>query len=579
MTEQELIEREELLEDILDALEDGDIEEVEDLADDAIEQFPEEAFGYFYLGEALFFQNEYEEAVEQYQKAIELATDNPDYKARLGLMYSKLARLDEAKQIYRTILEYHDTHVPSLVALGVLELNAYEANTALELLHRALEVDPDYVDGYRIRALIHQKLDLYAEALEDLESALISLPTDSELWLQKISLHDLLQQHDEAKEAYVTWVNLDLESTDRLAAFGEYLMNKEAFAEAEEQYTQAIEKEIFGDLAAVYSYLNRGWARLRQDKLEEAAADFRKVINLDATIGAAYMGMAEAKSRQSDFDAAVTFIDLGINVAVDDLWMLYDKKGEIHILSKDWDLAQAAYENNIAMPDDLSKSEGYFGLGNMYHQKGDLQNAYLAWKEADKYFHTYANEYIEQYCQDILAAEIEANAAALIIDMQGDFAANRASKILNPLLHQLWKVDMKTTTAQNPMFKEIPPEMEKQILGLMSNICVGLEAEGMFVLNPGQSGVRLVYKIKEESDKNVSVAGIPLNGTEERTFVLTPKGSHLVLNGFGEEGADIDLYMEAATTKQLSKATQEALFKAKQGGKLDFMGESFKSLV
>ncbi len=579
MTEQELIEREELLEDILDALEDDDIEEVEDLADDAIEQFPEEAFGYFYLGEALFFQREYNEAVEQYQKAIELAADNPDYKARLGLMYSKLGRLDEAKQIYKTILEYNDSHVTSLVALGVLELNAYEADAALVLLNKALEIAPDYSEGYRIRALIHQKVDLYAEALADLESALLSFPADPELWLQKISLHDLLQQHDAAKEAYSTWVNLDEESTDRLAAFGEYLMNKEDFAGAEAQYTLAIEKEIFGDLAAVYSYLNRGWSRLRQSKLEEAAVDFRKVINLDATIGAAYMGMAEAKSRQEDFDAAITFIDLGINVAIEDLWMLYDKKGEIYILSKDWDLAKAAYENNIAMPDDQSKSEGYFGLGNMYHQKGDLQNAYLAWKEADKYFHTYANEYIEQHCQEILAAEIEANAAELIIDMQADFAANRASKVLQPLLHQLWKVDMKTTAAQNPMFAEIPPEMEKQILGLMSNICIGIEAEGMFVLNPGQSGVRLVYKIKEETTTNVSIFGIPLNGTEERTFVLTPKGNHLIFNGFGSEGADIDLYMEPTSSKKLSKAAQEALFKAKQGGKLDFMGDNFKELV
>jgi tetratricopeptide (TPR) repeat protein len=291
------------------------------------------------------------------------------------------------------------------------------------------------------------------------------------------------------------------------------------------------------------------------------------------------MGMAEAKSRQEDFDAAITFIDLGINVAIEDLWMLYDKKGEIYILSKDWDLAKAAYENNIAMPDDQSKSEGYFGLGNMYHQKGDLQNAYLAWKEADKYFHTYANEYIEQHCQEILAAEIEANAAELIIDMQADFATNRASKVLQPLLHQLWKVDMKTTAAQNPMFAEIPPEMEKQILGLMSNICIGIEAEGMFVLNPGQSGVRLVYKIKEETTTNVSIFGIPLNGTEERTFVLTPKGNHLIFNGFGSEGADIDLYMEPTSSKKLSKAAQEALFKAKQGGKLDFMGDNFKELV
>ncbi len=37
MINKDLLEREELLEDILDALEDGDYEEAEDLADEAIE--------------------------------------------------------------------------------------------------------------------------------------------------------------------------------------------------------------------------------------------------------------------------------------------------------------------------------------------------------------------------------------------------------------------------------------------------------------------------------------------------------------------------------------------------------------
>ena len=56
MIDKDLLEREEMLEDILDALEDGDFDEVEDMADEAIEVFPEDAFGYFYMGEALFLQ-------------------------------------------------------------------------------------------------------------------------------------------------------------------------------------------------------------------------------------------------------------------------------------------------------------------------------------------------------------------------------------------------------------------------------------------------------------------------------------------------------------------------------------------
>ncbi len=579
MTEQELIEREELLEDILDALEEGDYEEVEDLSDDAIEQFPEEAFGYFYLGESLFFQTEYEEAIEYYQKAIELATDNSDYKARLALMYSKMHREEEAKQIYKTILDANPDHIGSLLALGVLEFNVNEPKAALVYLNQALELDADYVDGYRIRSLVHQQLNMFEPALEDLEHALLTYPTDSELLLQKIDLHDFLNQEKAACETFEAWIALDEESTERLSAYAEYLMQKADFAAAEKQYTLAIEKEIFGDLAALYSILNRGWARLRLDKLDEAMADFRKTIKLDAKISGAYMGMAEAKAKQGDLDSAVTFIDMGINVAVEDLWMLYDKKGEIYVIAKEWDLAKAAYQNNINMPDDRSKSEGYFGLGNLYQQQGDLQNAYLAWKEADTYMHIYAAQKIEEFCQEMIAAEAEANAATLVANMQDDFIANAQSKLLAPFLHKLWTVDVKATADSNPMFAEIPPAIEKQIMSLLNNICVGIEPEGIFVLNPGQSGVRLVYNIESEEASTIHIGGIPLNGSEKRTFSLTKKGDHLILGGFGEADADIPLYMQAVSIHDLPKATQKALAEAEQKGKLAFMGKAFLELL
>ncbi|MFT5647163.1 MAG: tetratricopeptide (TPR) repeat protein, partial [Aureispira sp.] len=115
MTEKELIEREELLEDVLDALEDGDYEEAEDLADEAIEAFPQEAFGYYYVGEAMFLQGDIEDAIEYYQQAIEKASDNPDYKARLALMHAKLNEEEKAKQIYKSILDIHGDHVDTLV--------------------------------------------------------------------------------------------------------------------------------------------------------------------------------------------------------------------------------------------------------------------------------------------------------------------------------------------------------------------------------------------------------------------------------------------------------------------------------
>ncbi len=575
MTEQELIEREELLEDILDALEDGDIEEAEDLANDATEQFPQEAFGYFYMGESLFLQTEYEEALENYQKAVELATDNPDYKGRIALMYSKLSQDKEAKRIYEDILENHTEHVTSLIALGVLSLNAYEYPTALDYLNQALTLDTAHIEGYRIRAIVQQSLNNYEASLEDLNNVLAHNAEDTQLWVQKIALHDRLGQEKEAREAFLTWIDLDEDDNSRWVAYAEFLMTKQSYAEAEEKYTVAIEKEIFGDVAAVESFLNRGWARLRQDKLSLAYADFRKVSKLEPQIGQAYMGMAEAKSKMNDLESALLFLDMGIAVVVSDLWTLYDKKGEICTQAQQWDLAKEAYQNNINMPDEISQSEGYYGMGNMYHAKGDTQAAFDWWTKAEASIHLYATNKIETYCQAELKAAIKAKEVDLIATMQADFEANQKSKILATLFGKIWKVDTKATLSNNKILAKMPKEMETVFVPMLQNICFGIVDKGFFALNPGQDGVRMVYTIEKETKENVTIKGIPLDGAEERSFTFTPEGNYTVLTGFGEKEADVKLYMQAVTLQKLPAKTQKALKQERKTGQLDFMGKEF----
>jgi len=579
MTEKELIEREELLEDILDALEDGDYEEAEDLADEAIEAFPQEAFGYYYVGEAMFLQGDIDDAIGYYQQAIEKASDNPDYKARLALMHAKLNEEEQAKQIYKSILDVHGDHVDTLVAMGVYASNENAPKEALDYLDRALSIASDYDIAYRIRAIVHTSLGNCEEALEDVAKALESSPDDRELWLQRINLHSTKNDTKATEQAFKDWINQDPTDADRYKSQAEFYAEQGNYKAAETAYTQAIEKELYGDLAALNSILGRAWARLHQGNATGAIEDFSRVIELDAKLVDSYIGIAEARVKEGSVDAAITYLDLGLDIVFENKWMLYNKKGVIHTQAENWEAAGAAFQALLEMDDEESNAEGHFSMGKLYQAKGDLEAAFRSWRKASDIFHLEAEECIEKYCTPFLSVELKEKEDALLNEMEGTFKANKQSTVLKPIFNKFWEVDIKTTSSKNPMFAKMPAKMEKQIMGLLENICLGLDYKGVVVLNPGQDSIRMLYKIKNEDSQRAIINGIPLNGTSEREFTVGIDGKNLTLRGFGDEGADIDLYLDAVDAKNLPQKVQSELKKLVDQGDLDLMSDEFKTLL
>ncbi|MGH1336661.1 MAG: tetratricopeptide repeat protein [Aureispira sp.] len=575
MTEKELIEREELLEDILDALEDGDYEETEDLADEAIEAFPQEAFGYYYMAEALFFQAELEDAVHYYGLAIERAGDNPDYKARLALMHSKLGEEEKAKQIYRTIVAQHDSHTASLVALGVYASNDGEPEEALDYLNKAIAAQTDYDAAYRVRAIIHNTLGNYDAALQDLEKALEKAPDDSQLWLQKIKLLDNADKIDATTKAFEAWVGLGPTESKRHHAHATYLAQQEQFEAAEAAYNRAIEQQVYGDYAALASILGRAWARLHQQKTALALEDFGRVVELEPKTADAYIGIADARYEQGEIEAALSYLDIGLDAVIEESWVLLNKKGALLVKSNQLEAAQAAFEE-ILKQDEEAQAEGYFSLGKLYQTKGDLQTAFEYWRKASDIFHLEADQAIELYCSEFVERALREKEVALLGDMQENFQENKQSPLLKGIFGQYWTVDWKGTLANNKMLKDMPAAFEKPFKNTLSQLCMTLTAEGFLMVNPGQMDVRLVYSIEKEDSKEVVIEGVPLNGTMRRSFTLIPKGNALIMNGFGDEDADINVYLKAASTTDLPSAVKQAFRKLETAGELSYLGAGFK---
>ena len=107
MAKDELLEKELLLEDFLDAFEDGFIEEAEDISDEFIELYPEDAQGYFYMGRLQQVKGDWEEALHFLSKAVALAPDQPQYIEELANAHLQIDEVPEAlDQLHQLVDEF-----------------------------------------------------------------------------------------------------------------------------------------------------------------------------------------------------------------------------------------------------------------------------------------------------------------------------------------------------------------------------------------------------------------------------------------------------------------------------------------
>ncbi len=69
---------------------------------------PEDAGAHFDLGSIYYVRGHFEQAVEELERAVELAPDHGDANYMLGLAYAKLKRYDDARRAFEAAREKTD---------------------------------------------------------------------------------------------------------------------------------------------------------------------------------------------------------------------------------------------------------------------------------------------------------------------------------------------------------------------------------------------------------------------------------------------------------------------------------------
>ena len=155
-------------------------------------QKAKQAEGHALLALALLDEHRIDEAIEHFQKSLEIEPDNAPNHYGLGVVLASRGRLDEAIEHYEEALSLDPNLAKAHSDLGIALDRKGKTDEALEHFRRAVEINPGYVDGLRNlgKALLDRQQ--YDEGVTCFHKAVAIQPGSAEI---RFDLGLALKQH------------------------------------------------------------------------------------------------------------------------------------------------------------------------------------------------------------------------------------------------------------------------------------------------------------------------------------------------------------------------------------------------
>lgn len=128
---------------------------------------------YAALGNSYLELEQYEEAIEAQQKALEINPDHYQSWVNLGVVYRLMGDLDQAEASYNKALAIEPDYAELHASLGVLYIVKGEPEQAITTLEKAIALDPQLAVSHANIALAYGMAGRFEEAEAALQQATV----------------------------------------------------------------------------------------------------------------------------------------------------------------------------------------------------------------------------------------------------------------------------------------------------------------------------------------------------------------------------------------------------------------------
>lgn len=356
-----------------------------------------------FMGNMSFHQGRYEEAIEEYSRALQLNSKIGEAYGNRGLSYAVIHRNDEALADMNKAIELFPFDAQGFSNRGQFWQGVGEYRKAIADFEMAVKIYPGYINAHMEIALALYQLGDFEEALHRYTQVITLSPDDSSAYLSRGHVYVALSRFENALSDYNKTIELDPENglayANRGFVFSSLAQNDITNCDsAILDFSKAIELDP-QYINNTHIYMYRGNCFRLLGHYDDAIRDFNRGIELDPKAfsiltyrGLAYFALGSLDSV--NYQSAIEDFDKAIVLAPKES-EIYNYRGYVYGTIENYEMAQKDFDTAIELKPDFA--EAYFNRGLINAARNDYQKAITDYSQAIIYNHPQlANVYFQR---------------------------------------------------------------------------------------------------------------------------------------------------------------------------------------
>ncbi len=270
-------------------------------------------------------------------------------KLNQGMALCQQGRLADAERIFVEMLRQQPDHFEALHVLGIIACETQRAERAVELIGRAIGLNPKVATAHSNLGIALQDLNRLDAALASFDRAIALKPDYAEAYYNRgVALQDL-KRLDDALASYDRAIALKPDFAEAYYNRGGTLQERKRFGDALASYDRAT--ALKPNYAEAYN--NRGNTLLKLNRLDDALASFDRAIALKPDYAEAYYNRGGALQDLNRLDDALASFDRAIALKPD-YAIAYNNRGGALVKLMRVDDALQSFDTAIALKSDCT---------------------------------------------------------------------------------------------------------------------------------------------------------------------------------------------------------------------------------
>jgi tetratricopeptide (TPR) repeat protein/predicted Ser/Thr protein kinase len=255
----------------------------------------------------------------------------------------------------------------------LFDLQRYQ--DALEVYEQAVNIRPDYAQGWNGQGKTLYKLKKYKEALTAYDQAIQIQPDYFEAWSGRGFVLANLQRYQEAIASFDKALQLNNQNSEVWNARGEALSNLNQYDQAIKSYEKAIEFKPDNYEA----WYKKGLALQNSNRYEEANAAYQKVVDLKPDYEQAWYNSGNALVNLRRYQDAFTSYDKAVQ-SKPNYYQAWFSRGNVLLNLQRYPEAIESFNQVIKY--NPSNYQAWYNLGWSLHQTQRYEEAIKSYKKA-----------------------------------------------------------------------------------------------------------------------------------------------------------------------------------------------------